>query len=653
MIQKQIMAGQLEMPNIYDMEGVYGTEVYKQIKSMFSAMWYAYLTSGKESPVSLPYWAKRIKHPKAMNQALKILSDAKWIIVSTRPNNNWSEAYLNESKLFDYVSKQQLDHVRMYNKFNKYKLEFHNLDQDFGANKMKVNGKVYTVNHTCTGFAKTGKVPFQYDTKMLSKNFDTVLAEVNKGIENMIEEHPQIIEDHANYKAIGTEVLESLMYENGTYNSGPRTSDPRHRNNSGYLNKIANPVGFKVMRGLLTIPVEHRNVCTSAGLTNKYLFIAELVGFKSGSKQAKIQCGRTAYYNATLTKCEVENIWLKRTYADISNAFNGKFESVRYQRHLKIQEYKAGTNWHQSRVPGMIRDLADLEATYIYVSTYKWQVPIEIDMSASVLGYLGLLLNHKPFLDRCNITHGDLSDAWGHSVVTNRDQLKAGAMRQCYGSQMSETAMWDDMGIAYTKEEVTAFRNEMESGEFAVAIAFKDFMINNAQMQPVMQLNVLGDKVTTYCNRFHNVGETTSVFDLYDTATNSVRRIHNTETKRVPDLKSFKRYSVTGLIHGLDGRVMNNTVDAVIDMFGWCIDVHDADILCCEAANYARDVYANGRTEEEPSLKYIHTHRNKILSDNFTSLNIPASKLADWKANVVPLIEPLTEELTINPMVLK
>lgn len=89
--------------------------------------------------------------------------------------------------------------------------------------------------------------------------------------------------------------------------------------------------------------------------------------------------------------------------------------------------------------------------------------------------------------------------------------------------------------MPYTAEEVHAFNREMESGDIAVAIAFKDFLINNAQMQPVMELDVLGSKVTTYCNKFHNVGESTFVFDLYDTHTNSVRRIHNTETKRVPD----------------------------------------------------------------------------------------------------------------------
>ena len=382
MIAKQILVGRLQMPNIHDMKGVYGTAVYKQLESMFKAMWNAYLTSGPDTAVSLPYWAKRINHPIAMNQALKLLSDHNWITVSTRPNNNWSEAYLNESKLLTYVSKQQLDQVRMYNKFNKYKLELHTLDQDFGANKMKIHGTINEVAHTCNGFAKAGKVPFQYDTVALLNNFSTVLSEVNKGIENMIVEHPSIIEDHANYREIGTVIVESLIHEEGTYNSGPRTSDPRHRNNAGYLNKVANPVGFKVMRGLLVIPEQHRNICTPNGLRNKFLFIAELVGFKAGSAKAKEQFGRTAYYNATLTECPVENIWLQRLYIDVNNAFEGKLESTRYQRHLKIQEYKLGTSWHQARVSTMITELIALENAIITKSTYKWQVPIEIDMSA-------------------------------------------------------------------------------------------------------------------------------------------------------------------------------------------------------------------------------------------------------------------------------
>jgi len=479
----------------------------------------------------------------------------------------------------------------------------------------------------------------------------------------MILKHPQITADHANYRELGTEIVDAYMYAGSTqYNGGPRTSDQRGRNNRGDLSKIGNPVGFKIMRSLLVIPEQHRNVCTPAGLRNKYLFISQLNGFKSGSTDNKIQMGRANYYARQLSHDEVENVWLERTYADLDLAFGSAFEVTRADRALQIARYVlANSEWHSARLPAMIDELSQLESSIISKSNHKWVCPIEIDMSASVIGYLGLLLNHKPYLDRCNILHGDLQDAWGHDVITNRDQFKT-AMRPLYGSQMSAKDMWNDLNkgklptdkgyLHYTQEEVDAFQYELEHGEFAPAVAMKDFLINNAQMQPVMVLSVNGHRAITQCNKFHNIGETTTMFDLFDTATQRVRRIHNTSIKQIPDLKSFKRYSSTGLIHPLDGQVMDNTVDAVIDLFEWAIDIHDALILCCESADYARDVYANGRTSTEPSLKQIHTNRNQILQEYFRSLNIPASAITEWK-RVQAMVQPLQEPLVINPMVLK
>ena len=211
MIQTQIMAGKLTMPNINDMEGVYGVDVYRQIQAMFGAMWHTYLAKGAQAPISLPYWAKRIKHPRAMNQALKLLSDHEWITVSTRPNNNWSEAYLNESKLLTYVDRTQLDAVRMFHKFSKYQLELHSLNQDFGATKTKSNGRIFDSGLVRNGFAKTGKVPYQFDTVSMLNNKDLVVSEVNKGIEKMIVKYPQIINDHANYRELGNEVVDAYI----------------------------------------------------------------------------------------------------------------------------------------------------------------------------------------------------------------------------------------------------------------------------------------------------------------------------------------------------------------------------------------------------------------------------------------------------------
>lgn len=402
---------------------------------------------------------------------------------------------------------------------------------------------------------------------------------------------------------------------------------------------IGNPIGFKVMRSLLVIPENARNQATYKGLESKLMFVAQLLGFKNGSKQDKIDQGWAQYLSSEFHECDYnddtaeevfENMWLHRLYQDLDNAFGNSYK-------LSIYKQRA------SKGKTLPIDLP--------LVPYKWAVPIEIDMSASVLGYLGLLLSHKPFLDRCNITQGNLTDAWAHDIITNRKQFKS-IMRQCYGSQMSAQDMWNEMEIAYTQEEVQAFNKEMESGDIAVAIKFKDFIIDNCQMQPEMQLHVLNEKAATFCNRFHIVGEDTTIFDLYDSTTDSIRTIHNTSIKQVPDLKSFKRYAVTGLIHNLDGQVMDNTVYHVINKYVFCLPIHDAAILCCEAADYAREIYTNGTTPDEPSLAHIHTNRKSILQNYFRSVNIPASAVKEWKLlqrHVIPLEEPLV----VNPMVLK
>lgn len=105
-------------------------------------------------------------------------------------------------------------------------------------------------------------------------------------------------------------------------------------------------------------------------------------------------------------------------------------------------------------------------------------------------------------------------------------------------------------------------------------------------------------------------------------------------------------------MHHLDGQVMDNTVNHVIDEYGFAIDIHDAIICCCESADYARDVYANGTTSDEPSLKQIHTNRKSILQNYIRSLNIPASAITEFK-QVMSLVEPLLEPLHVNPLVLK
>lgn len=609
-IRIQILNGSLVMPNIPELRKITAPTTYAKIEKLFSAMWLAYLRKGVATPISLPYWAKRINSPKAMNIALTILSNSGWIFTKALPNNNWAEAYLCESKLLNYVTQSQLDDVRSYYKFSKYQLSYEAPSID--ADQVKVQGNILRTGITANGFTKEGNVPFKFDTSALYRWKDEAIQLVNKGISKTIDQYPELANDHANYSEIATAVVNNYIVNDSTYTSGARTSDPRGRNNSGYLNKIGNPVGFKIMRSLLVIPEDNRTKATTQGLNNVYLFIAELHSFKQGTTAEKTTFGKARYESYDYLDLDTddnsedldslyENVWLERLYDD-------------------------------------------LDLYFVSPTTHYWSVPIEIDMSASVLGYLGLLLNHKPFMDRCNMLDDNLTDAWAHPVITNRVQFKT-IMRQCYGSMLTPGEMWRDMKIPYTRDEELAFTKELQSGELAVANAFKNFIIGNCRPQPIMDVTVANRTIKTFCNRYHNVGTSTTLFDLFDSYTGRIRRVQHTETSRIPDLKAFRRYFVTLLVHGLDGNVMDNVMDSLLPTY-WALSIHDAILTCPETATIARNLYAT-------ELTNIHTNRNDILATYFRSIGIEASAMNEWKSTVAKLVVPFEGTFKCSPMVLK
>ena len=599
---ESILNGNLNMPNIPNLRERISSKTYSEIEKMFTAMWNVYLAKGTKGTISLPYWAKRIANPTAMNIAIKVLSDNNWITATTLPNNNWSEASINEAKLLEYVSTTALASVRSYKKFIRYQLKME--EESTISDNTRVQGNTLKVGIEAKGFTAEGNVPFNFDTDKMLKYKDETVDLVNKGIDKTIEKYPELANDHANYKEVAIEVVSNYLL-GGTYTSGQNSTDPRGRNNSGYLNKIGNPVGYKIMRSMLVIPHEHRNKATQKGRRNIMLFIAELHGFKKGTVMQKVLFGTKKYLDKKFIKAELddlfENVWLERFYDEL-DAYNANPD------------------------------------------THKWSTPLEIDMSASVLGYIGILLNHKPFMERCNMIGDELTDAWAHDTITNRTQFKT-IMRQVYGSQMTPQEMWNKMDIPYTTEEAEAFTAELQTGELAVANSFKDFIIDNCTMEPIMELHVYNRKITTYCNKHKQVGETTTKFDLFDTNTNRIRRIEHTDTKSIPDLKAFRRYGPTGLIHGLDGNVMDSTVEAVIAIHGWALTIHDAIIVCPEVATIARKIYAE-------KLESIHTNRKEILQNYFRSIGIKASAMKEW-AKVTALVEPLVGDFICNPMVLK
>ncbi len=638
-----IFNGKLFMPKIIRIQQIYGNKVYEEIEKFFDAMWYTYLQEGASGTVSLPYWAKRINQIKAMNIALKLLSQNGWIITNVQPGNNWGEAKLNEEKLLQYMDKKELASIRKSIKFSKYVLS---LEPEAQQNDLvRINGKIKKTGLKREGFRKTANTKFEFDLDVMEEYRDEVITLVNKGIDKIALKHPNINNDLANYGNVGKEIVEHYIWDNGQYSAGQNKLDWRGRNISGMLNKIGNPIGFKIMRALLVIPEENRNIATSAGLRNKYLFIAEILGYKSGNVVGKVNYGRRAYFNKQLLDLTMpediddiyENIWLERTYNEIDMV-------------LDIENWKkkiAMANYHNGS--------SSMTKTSKKIETFnglKWNVPIEIDASASVLMIEGLLLDHKPFMERTNLIGRNIQDAWGHTVITNRIQFKT-IMRICYGSSAEPASMWMDMNIKYTRAEVTAFKEELSTGDIAIANKFKDFVIRNANMRENMIVTVDNNKFKINCNKHYNIGETTNKFDLYDSKSNSIRRISNTSTVKKPDLKRFRISTPTTLVHGLDSQVEDNTVGHIMDLYGWCIDIHDAIVLDAEATDDAKDIYCSGKTKEEPSLERIHKERNNILGKYFTSIGIAPHKVKEWTTHVDPHIEHYGKKLNANRIALK
>ncbi len=533
--REMLFNGKLYMPKIKKIKNIYGKKVYSEIESMFEAMWFQYLVNGNESTVSLPYWAKRIQNPNAMNIALKLLSDAGWIVSKSLSINNWGEAYLVETKLLEYVSKKELASIRKQYKFSKYILKYE--DDAKSNSRTRMNGVVRNTGIVREGFRQTGNTVFEFDLDTMEKYKDQVILLINKSIDKMAIKYPQILDDLANYAELGKEIVDYYLWDNGQYTAGQNTNDSRGRNISGMLNKIGNPIGFKVMRSLLVIPESNRNIATAKGLRNKYLFIAEILGYKSGNVNGKVNYGRRAYFNKSFIQdCNIdelyENIWLERLYADIDNI-------------LDIDNWKKKTALAKYHTNSMSMTICAKKIETF--SNRRWKVPIEIDMSNSIAGIMGLLLNHKPFMERTNMIGKTIDDAWKLNGISNRIQAKT-LMRVMYGSSMPARKMWTEMKIPYTTEEVMEFEKEIDIGEFAVANRLKNFIIQNVKPKEKMKINLNGEIFNIECNKFFNIGEVTNKFDLYDSYSNSIRRIMNTETIKKPNLERFKLFFVTALV---------------------------------------------------------------------------------------------------------
>lgn len=656
MITHQLLGGCLELPARDQWEQKYGITNTKLIASMFNALWNRYLLD--KGTINATLWYKKFPSSAVFNHVLRDLTKNNWIISKVQPERNWAEIQLNEDKLLYFVTPEELANTRGANKFRKY-VPSKRVSEV--CDLVRQNGKVKRTGLVREGFTLAANSEYQLALDKLRSNLDMIVLNTIKGMTKVREIWPEMTSDHASYDYVATEIVKSFLEEPRTYNMLGNKSDSRGRAIKDALSKIGNPIGYKDFRSLLVIPEYLRNEATSKGVYAIYLFIAELCGYREGPSSAhKAKYGRTCYqqrklhelnmverdvtelpeYSPELTPSQVkelarqerlraeadrselhENIWLERLYEDLDTYFNN------------LTERKLSAVLGQP-VP----------------AKHKWLVPLELDASASMLQYEGALLNDDTLLRMTNVIGKEITDPW-HLGDVPRKALKASHTPRLYGSMQSIpdlvqsagfTIIPDDANPAdyttdklITRSQLRELAESMTVGKYATADALKNLLINYCKPEETMQIRIWDEEFSIECNRFRNLGDSMKMYSIYDSALNEERRIVHTDTIKVADLNQFKRYFATLLVHNLDSQVANRVAYKVYEEYGFCIDIHDAFIVCPEAALLTRRTYRD-------QLESIRDNGETILRNYMTSIGIGSEVAQAW-THLQSLVKPAKE----------
>ena len=400
---------------------------------------------------------------------------------------------------------------------------------------------------------KQGNAKFRYDTQWIQKYSTQMGYNIYKGI---LESNREIT-----YQEIANQLL--TFYSNTPtkfYNLNQPLIDSRGRVIYQCTKKLFNPISHKDARACV---ITKSRPLTDDGLVAVQLFVAELLGLKATTLEEKIELGKEAIRNCTLPSEDNlhEYIWLSRIY----------------------------------------ENLTDPE---------HWNVPIEVDATASILQMIGTLTNNHMYLYGTNLAENNnkLEDIWNLPNVSSRTLTKRALTRILYGSSQTASEIWDVLHLDYTIDDVFNVNTELLEGKFKEARDFSKFIIENNKPTTTMDVEIFRDKFTIYCNKFDwEKTETVTYFVWSGTKLRKITR----NVQRVPDFNRFKLYFVTLLCHNLDSQV----ADTIANTLDWVLPNHDSFTLHPNDASRCRELYAKLMHE-------IYLARHDILDRFFRSIGI-------------------------------
>lgn len=248
-MRKKLLEGSIELPSHDKFITAIGRHYAELSSRMFTALWRAYLKN--KGPINLVYWSDRFDNAKVFNTVLLSLSDANWIVCHAIPERNWAEASINEDKLLEYCTSEELELVRAHKKFVHYR---QSAEPSTKATATRVNSKTVNTGLVREGFMKAGNTSFTYDQSTMAEYADIIRLNLTKSMTKIAKMYPYMRHDLASYDTICSEVLDFHLTTDEVFTRGNSYNDSRGRAISSSLSKIANPISCKDFRALLVIP---------------------------------------------------------------------------------------------------------------------------------------------------------------------------------------------------------------------------------------------------------------------------------------------------------------------------------------------------------------------------------------------------------------
>lgn len=220
-----------------------------EIYQFWNAVWVNYLNNQDTNGI---YWYD-VLGGKIYNDIVKRLCVHKWLISNALSARKWLSLELNEDKLLEFVTPDELQQVKADYKYEKYTLKFSASTID---NLVKQNNKLRDTGIVRKGIMKAGETQFGYDMDALDEYRESIKLNLTKSMDKIRHMYPEMKSASGSYDNVSVGIYDyHRKNKMEVFTTGNSISDSRGRAISNCLSKIANPIGNKDFRSALLIPI--------------------------------------------------------------------------------------------------------------------------------------------------------------------------------------------------------------------------------------------------------------------------------------------------------------------------------------------------------------------------------------------------------------